>query len=65
MPLLVGVPNYEGVRIYSGNTAANTSGCLSVGFNSVVGALTQSKPTFDRLFKILSETKEVIVIVIT
>ena len=53
MPLLLNVPNFEGIRIHAGNTAADTHGCLLVGVNSAKGKVTESKKTFAKLMEIL------------
>lgn len=51
LPLLVDVPNFEGVRIHPGNTAKDTEGCLLVGFNQVQGKVVASRATFQKLFE--------------
>lgn len=50
MPLLLGVPNFEGIRIHAGNTAAHTSGCILVGMQKGVDTITQSTIAYDSLF---------------
>lgn len=62
MPLVDNVKGYQGIRIHSGNTHKDTSGCLLVGKNREVGKVLESRKTFNALYKILTETKENIII---
>lgn len=55
MPLVNNVKGYEGIRIHSGNTSKDTEGCLLVGKNTVVGRLTDSRNTYNALFKRLQQ----------
>lgn len=59
MPLLIGVKGYSGVRIHSGNTSKDTEGCLLVGRNTVVGMVTESRNTYQRLFARLQNAKDI------
>ena len=50
LPLLLSVPNFDGIRIHPGNTAADTHGCLLVGRKYSGNTVTESKLAFDPLF---------------
>lgn len=52
MPHIIGVPGFEGVRIHSGNTTADTDGCPMVGFARRIKELplTNSRAAFESLF---------------
>lgn len=43
LPLLIGVPGFEGIRIHSGNKAKDTEGCILGGRNTEVGTVTNSR----------------------
>lgn len=51
MPLINNVKGYSGIRIHSGNTAKDTLGCLLVGKNTQVGMVTDSRNTYNALYK--------------
>lgn len=59
MPLICNVKGYEGIRIHSGNTEKDTEGCIIVGKNTVVGAVTSSRDTYRELFNILEHASKV------
>jgi len=59
MPLLLNVPNFEGVRIHAGNTNHDTEGCILVGRTRGVDFIGQSRKAYDSLFKKMQEAKEI------
>ena len=50
LPLLLAVPNFDGIRIHKGNTAENTEGCILVGKTKSTDLIGSSKLAFDALF---------------
>lgn len=59
MPLLLNVPDYEGVRIHAGNTDRDTEGCVLVGSTQGKDFIGNSKSTFKSLFPIIREALKV------
>ena len=59
LPLLVGVPGFEGIRIHSGNTNKDTDGCILVGQNLEKGKVLMSRITLERLMKLIENEKRV------
>lgn len=59
LPLLLNVPGFAGIRIHSGNTAADTLGCILVGQTQTKTSVGSSRKAFDALFaKMLAAMKK-------
>jgi hypothetical protein len=50
LPLLLNVPQFDGVRIHPGNTAKDTEGCVLVGTGKQANMITGSQLAFQKLF---------------
>ena len=60
MPHILDVPNFTGVRIHSGNTSADTDGCILVGTSwNGKDFIGNSKIAYKKLFDKLKQNKTV------
>ncbi len=67
LPLLLNVPNFDGIRIHPGNTDKDTEGCILVGQTKNVDFIGSSRVAFAALFNKLqaAAAQEKIFITIT
>lgn len=67
LPLLKGVPGFDGIRIHSGNSAKDTEGCILVGKNDKKGWVSNSRFWTDKLIQTMKtawDKKEKVMIII-
>ena len=64
VPRILNVKGFDGVLIHTGNTAADSQGCVIVGINDKVGIVSKSKETFKKLYQILQSSKDDITLTI-
>ena len=60
LPLLVGVPGFEGIRIHAGNNAEYDSrGCILVGERNAPGMIINSRVTLRRIIDIMMRERKI------
>jgi hypothetical protein len=59
MPLLLNVPKFEGIRIHSGNKAADTHGCILTGTTRGLDFIGNSKKAYNKLFAKMKLAKDI------
>jgi hypothetical protein len=63
LPLLLNVPNFEGVRIHSGNSNHDTEGCILVGTTRSKDFIGNSRIAFNKLFEKMKKAKDITLII--
>ena len=58
MPRLKDVPGFDGILIHPGTDALDTKGCILVGKNTKVGKLTESRASFQEIYKQMKEAAD-------
>ena len=53
MPLLLNVPGFSGIRIHSGNTSADTEGCILIGTTKGKDSISGSRQAFAVFMRLL------------
>jgi hypothetical protein len=59
LPLVVGVPGFEGIRIHPGNTDVDTEGCILVGRSVGSDRVNESRLAFDALYPKLEQAARI------
>lgn len=64
LPILLDVPGFSDIRIHSGNTAADTEGCILVGLDREDGMITNSHAALLKLLPLLEHATDAIYITV-
>lgn len=59
LPILLNVPNFEGIRIHSGNSNHDTEGCILVGATRSIDYIGNSRLAFNKLFSKMELAKDI------
>lgn len=59
LPYLHDVPHFLGILIHSGNTDADSAGCIIVGRNTIKGKVLESRATLDKLISRIKDEEDI------
>lgn len=58
LPRLLNVPGYDGILIHRGTDQNSSSGCIILGYNTIVGKVTNSQLAFETVYQKLKSANE-------
>ena len=58
MPLLLNVPNFEGVRIHWGNYSKDTEGCILLGTSKAVNMIGNSRTAYAKFMSVIKKVSK-------
>lgn len=58
LPRLINVKGYEGILMHRGTDQNSSSGCLILGYNTVIGKVTDSQKAFETVYPILKKASD-------
>ena len=59
VPRLLRVPGFDGILMHIGKDERSSAGCLIVGYNTIVGKVTDSKQAFEKLYALLKNADNI------
>lgn len=58
VPRLLDVPGFDGILMHCGATQNSSSGCLILGYNTVVGRVTESETAYKTVYSNLKAASD-------
>lgn len=58
LPRILNVPGYDGILMHKGNTAEDSAGCIILGYNTIVGKVTNSQKAFELVYQQLKTASD-------
>lgn len=58
LPRLLNVPHFDGILIHAGSSARSSAGCIIVGYNTIIGQVTDSMNVCKKLYPILKAASD-------
>ena len=59
VPRLLRVPGFDGILMHIGKDERSSAGCLIVGYNTIVGKVTNSQQAFEKLYALLKNADNI------
>lgn len=62
LPRILNVPGFDGILMHRGIDQDSSSGCIILGYNTIVGKVTNSQKAFEKVYNLLKKSTDKIFI---